>query len=145
MAEFSIYDMATGRVLLRGSSSVADGSANADGASRGHYPQIVDPETHYFAGGVLTARQAPDFSPLSGLSEGDTATLVGLQPGAVVSFTPPNGSGASETVGANGEMDLTFSDPGDFEISVSEVFPALPGSTVVTVAAALVSVEVEVS
>lgn len=123
MTDYLRYDLTTGRIVKVGINSATDVAFLAE-SGEGVLAVSADDETQYILNGAVTSRPTPDLSALSSATLGQTITLTGLPVGAVVSADP----GDSETVPANGEMEVTFADATTVVISVSEVFPSMAAS-----------------
>lgn len=121
--DYTIYDVATGRVIRVGQTGETDFSFKAQSGEAtiaGH----ADAATQYVSGGLIAARPAPDMSALSSVVAGAEVTITGIAEGAVVTATPENGSEQTDTVDSSEEMDITFTTAGVYTVKVSEVFPA---------------------
>lgn len=132
MNDYTIYSTTTGRVIRTGKTSgdIQSKPQTGESVTAGQ----LDGDTQYVVSGNTTPRPARDLSALSSASPGVAVTITGLADGAVVTATPENGTAQNDTVGSDGEMEITFATAGKYIVQVSEVFPEQAASIEVEVA-----------
>lgn len=140
---YTIYDTATGEVLRRCGTSAKNQAAthiiqiNTGPGETAYIGESIDGSLWWFDQGVPVLRPTADFTPLlAPITAGDVRTLTGLPNGAVVGVNRSEGSDLSGTVGASGEIAITFADFGVYRLTVTSAFPFVASEVEINVNAA---------
>lgn len=122
--KFTIYESATGQILRTGSTTGPSIDHKIQSGEAAVIGEEYDGRDYWRPVAGMTLRPVADFTPLlAAVTEGDVRTLSDLPEGAVVSVSRPEGSDLQAVVASDGEMAITFSDHGDYRITITAAFP----------------------